>query len=250
MEKRSKIVASHQPHFFPWLGYYDKMAKADLFLINDVAQLERKSPMVRNKILDREGKERFINVIVDKSMYMEKQNREILLLDWGSTKKTLIGKIKDGYFQSEYFDEIWPLVEAILENDYNRLIDLDIETIEMGRRCLDISTPIVFQSSLTYKEGKNTSEKLAEKLASVDTKIYLSGIGGKKYMDLSDYSNRGINVVFQTFSYPIYSQISSETFIPNLSFLDFIFNCGINKSREIFWENVHSSKEIMSLIQG
>lgn len=77
-----KIVASHQPHFFPWLGYLDKMAKADLFIINDVAQLEKKSPMVRNKILDCRGLPRFIYVSVEKEDWLKKPNGELRLQDW------------------------------------------------------------------------------------------------------------------------------------------------------------------------
>ena len=26
------ILAAHQPHYLPWLGYLDKMARADLFV--------------------------------------------------------------------------------------------------------------------------------------------------------------------------------------------------------------------------
>ena len=29
------IVAAHQPNFLPWLGYFDKMRKADLFVSVD-----------------------------------------------------------------------------------------------------------------------------------------------------------------------------------------------------------------------
>src|SRR3712207_9438014 len=35
------IVAAHQPHYMPWLGYLDKLAKADLFVVMD--DLDRKS---------------------------------------------------------------------------------------------------------------------------------------------------------------------------------------------------------------
>ena len=137
------IVASHQPHFCPWLGYYDKMAKADLFLINDVAQLESKSPMTRNKILDKNGIERFINVIIDKTGYMNKQNREILLCDWETMRKSIIGKIKDCYYHSTYFEEIWPYINCTFSGTYTRLIELDIATMEMGRELLNIVTPMI-----------------------------------------------------------------------------------------------------------
>ena len=237
-------VSSHQPHFFPWLGYFDKMAKADLFLINDIAQLELKSPMQRNRIADRNGAVRYINVVVDKKGCFEKQNREVELNNWEETRKSLIGIIRDCYLKSDYFHEIWPAVEEVIEEDYQKLIDIDMATIELGRKCLNIDTPLIFQSTMHFEEGNTTSEKLAIKLSSIHTKTYLSGNGGKKYMNLDDFTYRGIRVVFQNFTYPKYKQSFHGEFIPNLSLLDLLFNCGIEKSRELFWNNVHSTNEV------
>lgn len=238
------IVSSHQPHFFPWLGYFDKMAKANLFLINDIAQLELKSPMHRNRIVDKNGTVRYINVSIEKKGYMEKQNHEIELSNWEETQKSLRGIIRDCYIRSCCFTEIWPMIDELLSGNYKRLIDIDMATIELGRKCLNIDTPMFYQSSMHFHDGATTSEKLAEKLSSIHTKIYLSGTGGRKYMDLNDFSVRGIKVFYQSFSYPIYSQTFKGEFIPNLSFLDLIFNCGLKESRELFWNNVSASGEI------
>ena len=48
------IVAAHQPHFLPWLGYLDKLAKSDLFVVMDDLQYEKENFQNRNRLkLDR-----------------------------------------------------------------------------------------------------------------------------------------------------------------------------------------------------
>lgn len=244
MSEDGVIVSSHQPHFFPWLGYFDKMAKADLFLINDLAQLEKQSPMVRNRILDRSGQTLFINVTVDKHDFMQKPNREVLLKNWPETRQSLVGKLRACYRRAPYFDAVWPMVETVLEPEYERLIDLQLATIDLGRTCLGIETPMRLQSELAFEPGNTTSERLAKKLKAVGAACYLSGNGAKKYMNDADFAARGIRVVYQQFSYPVYPQVYGGEFVPNLSALDLLFNCGQEESTRLFWENVARTQEL------
>ena len=44
------ILAAHQPHYLPWLGYLDKMARADVFVVMDDLQYEAQNFQNRNRI--------------------------------------------------------------------------------------------------------------------------------------------------------------------------------------------------------
>ena len=44
------IVAAHQPSFLPWLGYLDKLAKADVFVVMDDLQYEAQNFVNRNRL--------------------------------------------------------------------------------------------------------------------------------------------------------------------------------------------------------
>ena len=44
------IVAAHQPAFLPWLGYLDKLAKSDLFVVMDDLQFEQANFQNRNRL--------------------------------------------------------------------------------------------------------------------------------------------------------------------------------------------------------
>lgn len=247
MSTNQTVVASHQPHFFPWLGYLDKMAKADVFIINDIAQLEKKSPMVRNRIMDCRGVERYINVSIEKEGCFDKQNREIQLSNWNNVRLKLRNVLSDAYKKAAHFTEIWPLVEKILNSEFSTLLEINMATIELLRTCFDIHTPLILNSSFDCENGSDKSERVASKVAAVGGTVYLSGNGARKYMDFSAFDVRNIHVVYQQFTYPEYSQFSSTEFVPNLSAIDMLFNCGIQESQKIFWDNVNKSEETRSV---
>ena len=55
--------------------------------------------------------------------------------------------------------------------------------------------------------------------------MYLSGKDGAKYLDLTKFEEKKIDIIFQEYKHPIYSQLYGE-FEPFLSVLDLLFNCG------------------------
>ena len=36
-----RLCAIHEPNFFPWLGYFEKMSRSDVFVFLDDAQLQK-----------------------------------------------------------------------------------------------------------------------------------------------------------------------------------------------------------------
>ena len=49
------ILSAHQPAYLPWLGYFEKIACADVFIFLDTVQFEKNSFINRNKIKTQQG---------------------------------------------------------------------------------------------------------------------------------------------------------------------------------------------------
>lgn len=237
-------VAIHQPHYFPWMGYFDKMAKVDKFIIMDDVQLEDSSVMVRNKFLENTGVEKLLSLNVDKKGYLEKKCREINLKDWQKVRKKHSKFLYYNYKNAPYFNEIWEKISCIFEKNYELLIELQMDIIMIFIELLNIKTEIVFQSSLKYDIETKKNDLILELCQKIEADVYLSGNGAKKYMDDSTFLKNNIKVIYQKFKYPEYKQFSSLEFIPNLSILDMFFNLGIIESNKVFWKNVEEGREI------
>ena len=237
-------VAIHQPHYFPWMGYFDKMAKVDKFIIMDDVQLEDSSVMVRNKFLENTWVEKILSLNVDKKGYLEKKCREINLKDWQKVRKKHSKFLYYNYKNAPYFNEIWEKISCIFEKNYELLIELQMDIIMIFIELLNIKTEIVFQSSLKYDIETKKNDLVLELCQKIEADVYLSGNGAKKYMDDSTFLKNNIKVIYQKFKYPEYKQFSSLEFIPNLSILDMFFNLGIIESNKVFWKNVEEGREI------
>lgn len=235
-----KTVAIHQPHYFPWLGYLDKMAKANEFVVLDEVQFADGSPMSRNRFLQVDGKAKLLSLSIEKKGYLEKPTKDVRLSNWTKTRKKHRGFIECNYGKAPHFDETMPLVAEVLEADYETLLNLDMASIGMLRSAYGIATPLVMQSSLSYDTEAKNNELVLSLCETCEADVYLSGRGARAYMDDHSFAEKGIAVRYQEFSYPEYPQYRQSEFVLNLTALDLLFQCGIDGAREIFYGNMQT----------
>lgn len=222
------IVAAHQPNFIPWLGYFDKMRKADLFISVDHVQMERQSYQNRVRIKTGSG-ERWITVpvvqdsraerIVDKRIDNSREGR----FRWS---RKMFLTLKYAYQSAPYYRDYEPALADIFEARWERLSDLNKRLIGLCRGALDIRTAVVDSSSLRARGAK--SEMVLNMCREVGATAYLAGHGASRtYLDLPAFERAGIRVLWQDFEHPQYRQFPARGgFIPKMSALDLIFNCG------------------------
>jgi hypothetical protein len=222
------IVAAHQPNFIPWLGYFDKMQKADLFVSVDHVQMARQSFQNRTMIKTGEGP-RWITVpvvqdsrderIVDKRIDHSRDGR----FCW--SRKMLL-TLQYAYQAAPYFRAHSAELTQVLEAPWDRLEELNRTLIEFCRDALDIRTPMLRSSELKIAGAK--SDMVLNLCREVGADVYLAGAGASKgYLDVEAFERAGIRVVWQDFAHPRYAQQHSRgEFVEKLSALDLIFNCG------------------------
>ena len=115
-------------------------------------------------------------------------------------------------------------ITYIINAKYNNLSELNITLIKYLCNKLEIKTPIYIQSELKKDFGKKNYLNLNIcKYFNAD--VYLSGSGAAKYNDVLLFKENGIELVYDKFVHPIYPQLWGD-FIPNLSIIDLLFNCG------------------------
>ena len=237
-------VAIHQPHYFPWIGYFDKMAKADRFVILDQVQFEKGSQMIRNRVIDTNGEPKFLTISGETGNFLEKEYRELATKNTREWTDKQLNSIKNYYRKSRGFKEMLPIMEEFLSRDYPTICEWTCASMTLVRQLLDIQTPLLMQSEIEYDHAFRKSDLVYAICNALGADTYFSGRGASvEYLDWEKFEQNGINIVFQDFIHPVYQQVNTAEFIGGVSVLDILFNCGIEESRRIFWENVRSTNE-------
>ena len=231
MEKEEKTVVIHQPDFMPYLGFFDRLLHADIYVVLETAQYVNgtsRSWMNRDKIKTEKG-EQWITVCVKKAP-RETRIKDILLLDDDKWRRNNLGLLHQNYRKAPFYKEIMPYLERLYAGDYLYFWDFSFASIRMLMELFGIEIETVFASDLD-PQGKN-NDMIVDILNKLGAKTYLSGTGAADYYDPKVYERAGIRVVWQEFTHPVYPQQFGE-FIPYLSSIDLLFNCGIEASRKI-----------------
>jgi len=230
------LVAIHQPNFLPWLGYFDRMVRADLFVLLDHVQFERRNYQNRTAIR-LEGEARWLTVPVvqlsQKERIVDKRvdNPAVDTSRWWGPNS--FNTLRYAYRKAPHFDLYAPRLREILETRWEKLVDLNVAMLELAREALGIRTPMI-RSSTLGAEGQR-SALLLDICKRVGASAFLGGMGGSRaYLDKEAFAKAKMGVVWQDFRHPEYEQCGEGAFLPGLSVLDLLFNPG-PASRELAW---------------
>ncbi len=216
----------HQPQYFPYPGFFHKLSLADVYVVMDDVQYDKRFTN-RNRIITTTGWT-WITVPINKdhkfslNMHVEINNE----LSW----KTLHWKkIRQSYANAKYFDLYKDDLKSIYDREWNYLFDLDFETLKLTLKWLGIKIDIIKESEL--KVGGKSTERLINVCKTIGADTYVSGMGGRNYLDEQFFEKHNVKLEYQKYSPIQYQQYLAKSFIPDLSILDLLFNMGQDSMR-------------------
>ncbi len=215
-------VAIHQPQYLPWLGYFDKLDRADQFVILDDVQFKKNDWQNRNRIKTASGWQWLTVPVLHRFPQRISEVRIDGAAPWGRKHwRALLAN----YGGAPAFAPHRSFFESLYARDWQLLVELSLAALGYLVDALGITTKLVLASALDLPAPADASVRLAAICRALGADTYLSGAGGRDYLDLAPFDRAGVRVVFQAFACPVYPQ-RFGAFEANLSIVDLLFNCG------------------------
>lgn len=228
-----KLIAIHQPNFFPWLGYFNKIARADLFLILDNVQFPKKGGTWLNRVRLMHGsKPDWITMPVVRAYHGLRRIDEIQIDNAAPWRSKLLKTIEMNYRAAPFFDEVFPVLTGLINDRNDGLAKFNYSAIMTIAKILGLETSKLIRGSTLDGQGRST-ELLISMVKSVGGTAYLCGGGAAGYQEDEKFAAEGIELVYQDFQHPVYPQRNSAEFIPGLSIIDVLMNCGYEEARSL-----------------
>jgi hypothetical protein len=221
-EAPARTLVVLQPAYLPWLGFFDQMRRSDVFVYYDDVQFDKHGWRNRNRIKS-PGGPLWLSVPV-----LHHGRGQPRIIDAEIDTRTAwarkhVGTLRQFYSKAPYFKQYLPELEDMLNRPWTHIVDLDIGVAALLAKWLRVS-PTVYRSSELGIDGAQ-SERLLNLCRHFGATRYLSGSAAREYLDVDLFARHDVDVVWQDYDHPVYPQQYGE-FVPYLSGIDLVFNCG------------------------
>lgn len=219
------ICAIHQPNFFPWLGYFDKIRRADVFVfLDDVdypksgnsmgswcnrvrVNVQGRPAWVRCPVVREHGPQRIRDVRIDADR------------PW---RAKFVKTLEANYRRSPFYRAAMAVLEPLVEHDTPWLAEFNMRAVTALAGVLGIGTRFVTQSAIPT--DSTATMRLIEICRAVGADTYLCGGGADGYQDDALFAEHGVTLRYQDFHPEPYGD--PARFLPGLSVIDYLMNAG------------------------
>jgi hypothetical protein len=212
-------LAAMQPYFFPYLGQFDLLNMADMWIAYDPAQFIRHGWVNRNRVLHPTSGWQYIIVPVKKHSRITPINQ--IEIAGGAWKTQIFKQLQHYRIDAPFYGQVIRFLEEVFAEDETSLAKLNSTLFRKTARRLGIQTPVYIFSELGRSiEPARGPENLALEICrAVGASEYINSPGGVHLYSPERFVEHGVRLTIQTFTTMPYS-CGRFQFEPNLSIID------------------------------
>lgn len=226
-------LAIMQPYIFPYIGYFQLIAAVDKLVIYDDVNFIKGGWINRNNVLLNK-KNILFTVPLDKPSSSSLINEtKINLKFYNIWRIKFLRSIEQSYKKAHWFNDVYPLIENILDNQEDYLISkLAVRSIKKVCEYLGIQTEIT-ETSEVYNNKRFTGRERVLDICRIEKAVqYINPIGGMKLYSKEIFNENGVMLNFIKAKPITYMQFDNE-FQPWLSIIDVLMFNSIEDIKEM-----------------
>jgi hypothetical protein len=217
----SRKIAVSQSNYVPWKGYFDLIAKADVFVLYDEVQYTKNDWRNRNLIKSSEGTQWLTIPVRHASLSQRICDTNITSINWG---KKHVGSLVANYSKATYFKEYKDQLFDLYSYTGTSLSHINAQFIREICQILAIKTEIIDSRDLELKGDRN--ERLIDACQKLGGNHYISSPAAQSYLNRPLFKEAKIKVEWMdNEGYMEYSQLGDQ-FVHGVTVLDLLFNMG------------------------
>lgn len=213
-------VGIHQPDYIPWLGLFYKMYLSDVFIHLDDAQYSNEAAHNFNVVKTAQGELRLKFPVEYHLGDLINTVRPKYELKW---REKHLRTLEMNYSKARFFKDTFPELKDVFMVDYSNVANLNIAINEYIAKQFGIAPKFIKSSEFALETKRE--EKVIDLCVAVGGTRYISGNGARVYQDPAHFADRGVELTYLDYKPIEYPQVWKE-FLPCMSVLDYIFNCG------------------------
>lgn len=241
-----RTIVISQPMYFPWLGLFEQMQAADVFVHYDDVQIARG---FYNRVQVKTPQGTSMITVPLKNRHRDSKINECRISyesDWVSQHRAIL---MSSYKKTPFVSDAVAIYNDVIGRRPETLSELGIGSVMAIADYLGLTDGTAYLTSSDLAIPGSSSQRLLDVSTAQDAGVYLTGHGALNYLNHDLFESSGVEVRYIKYGFKEYPQVFGG-FTPYVSALDAIAHLG-RSTADIFeystlnWRNaVEQSSEL------
>lgn len=216
-------VVVSQPMYFPWIGLFEQIRLADIYVHYPDVQFSKGGFLNRVQVKTQDGP-RWMTVPL-RDVHLSARIDEVLINNSTNWRRKHRSLLSQAYAQAPFRDDMIGVVDQVLKHEFERLDALASASIQAIVDYFSPELGCTFHDVRDHDLPGSGSDRVLSVVKHFGGNAYITGHGAQHYLNHEEFETNGVRVEYMKYRKAQYPQCHGE-FTPYVTALDLIANQG------------------------